>query len=104
MCSSPATEYYGPLGHLALKYAHLDLAFIEVQNITSLTGLLPELWGVQPMSDSTRAYVKENASAAKKFTASGSQSPATAWAGGFGMEQIEKGCLLNETTTSAVTV
>lgn len=105
ICSSPATEYWGPLGHLALQYAHLDLAFIEVQNITSLTGLLPELWGTQPMTETTKQYVKDNASAASNpKTVASDHSATTAWAGGIGMEDIHKGCLDKTQHDSVVTV
>merc|ERR1712146_286674 len=58
VCSTAATEYFGHLRHLSLKYAHLDMLFVEVRSFQSLTGLLPELWGVQPMSEFTKTCVK----------------------------------------------
>jgi len=58
ICSSPATEYYGELHHLALKFAHLDIGLVEYHR-KSLTGLLPELWGMQPMSEFTKSLIKE---------------------------------------------
>lgn len=58
VCSTPATEFHGHSHGLALKYAHLDLAFVEIKDVASLSGLLPELWGVRPMSEETRATIK----------------------------------------------
>eukprot|EP00931_Biecheleriopsis_adriatica_P102168 TRINITY_DN77183_c0_g1_i1.p1 TRINITY_DN77183_c0_g1~~TRINITY_DN77183_c0_g1_i1.p1 ORF type:complete len:170 (+),score=29.76 TRINITY_DN77183_c0_g1_i1:103-612(+) len=59
ICSTPASEYYGHQSYLAMKYAHLDIAFPQIRHFESLKGLLPELWGIQPMSNSTKALVKE---------------------------------------------
>merc|ERR1712217_488084 len=59
ICSAPATEYYGHLRHLALKFAHLDMIFLEIVNYKAVTGLLPELWGVQPMSETTKSFLKD---------------------------------------------
>jgi hypothetical protein len=58
ICSTPATEYYGSLRHLAMKYAHFDMAVVEMTNHQQVTGLFPELWGLKPMSKTTRAFVK----------------------------------------------
>lgn len=93
ICSAPSTEYYGHQRDLSIKYAHLDMAFIEVRDYTALTGLLPELWDVHPMSESTRALVK---SETKLSPATGDVT--TVWAGGLGMENITKTCFeQNET-------
>merc|ERR1712032_238092 len=59
ICSSAALEYYGARRHLSLQYAHLDMVLVEVADVEAFTGLLPELWGVQPMSASTKAFTKE---------------------------------------------
>lgn len=65
--SSPAREYYGDLAHLAVKYAHLDIIVLEMKNRADVRGVLPELWGVKPLSNKTRAVmdsppIVENAS------------------------------------------
>jgi len=102
ICSSPATEYYGHQRDLSLKYAHLNMFFMEVKNYTALTGLLPELWGVHPMSESTKASVKEEAPQAPKLAAASSDVE-SAWAGGLGMENITKNCFdQNETNVKLV--
>merc|ERR1719291_546716 len=59
ICSSAAHEYWGNRRELSLKYAHLDLAIIEVKNFDAVTGMLPELWGIHPMSEATKKYVKK---------------------------------------------
>eukprot|EP00931_Biecheleriopsis_adriatica_P106806 TRINITY_DN81186_c0_g1_i1.p1 TRINITY_DN81186_c0_g1~~TRINITY_DN81186_c0_g1_i1.p1 ORF type:complete len:547 (-),score=76.81 TRINITY_DN81186_c0_g1_i1:42-1682(-) len=66
ICSTPAAEYFssGYVRHLALKYAHLDLLLLDVSEHSQLTGFLPELWGIQPMSESSRAYLKDQTVAA----------------------------------------
>eukprot|EP00930_Biecheleria_cincta_P018167 TRINITY_DN14240_c0_g1_i1.p1 TRINITY_DN14240_c0_g1~~TRINITY_DN14240_c0_g1_i1.p1 ORF type:complete len:1119 (+),score=124.63 TRINITY_DN14240_c0_g1_i1:425-3358(+) len=62
VCSAPADEYYGDLHHLSLRYMHLDIGVIEALDFKKLTGLLPELWGIQPMSANTESYIKEDKS------------------------------------------
>ena len=47
--SSSAQEFYRN-GPLAAQHAHLDLEVIHMRNESNFTGLLPELWGLQPMS------------------------------------------------------
>ena len=47
--SSSAQEFYRN-GPLAAQHAHLDLELIHMRNASSFTGLLPEAWGLQPMS------------------------------------------------------
>jgi hypothetical protein len=94
ICSTPASEYYGHLRHLSLKYAHLDTLFIEVRNFTALTGLLPELWGVHPMSETTKKYVKEEApQIAPPSPACNATQKVWAGAGGFDMENFTKTCV-----------
>lgn len=48
--SSSALEFYwdDKDDHRALKYAHLDIQFLDMQNASSWTGLLPEVWGLVP--------------------------------------------------------
>jgi len=105
ICTSPADEYYGELSNLALRYAHLDLAIVEVKNYDELTGVLPELWGTKPMSETTRSYVKKENKPSKEFTKMESTSQ-TAWAGGLGtsLEDLTKGCLEADNETSILTV
>ena len=55
--SSSAFEYYMN-GPLAAQHAHLDLDFVDMKNESSFTGLLPEVWGLQPMSDDTARLLK----------------------------------------------
>lgn len=57
VCSSPAHEFYGWQKDLAVKNAHLDLAIIEVIDGQFLKGTLPELWGMQPLSKETEAFI-----------------------------------------------
>jgi len=85
VCSAPAAEYWGHQRDLSLKYAHLDLLFVEVIDFSKLTGLLPELWGVQEMTETTRSYVKNETAIAKSPNAS-----KAAQAGGMGVEDLEK--------------
>jgi len=55
--SSPATEYFGDHSYLAAKYAHLDVVILEMRDQESLRGILPELWGFRPMSNTTKALL-----------------------------------------------
>jgi len=91
ICSAPSTEYYGHQRDLSLKYAHLDVAFVEVVDYQALTGLLPELWGVQPMTESTKAFVKEEKPHAQQVTMESSVK-ATAWAGGPDVKNLTQSC------------
>eukprot|EP00931_Biecheleriopsis_adriatica_P092753 TRINITY_DN66535_c0_g1_i1.p1 TRINITY_DN66535_c0_g1~~TRINITY_DN66535_c0_g1_i1.p1 ORF type:complete len:563 (+),score=105.92 TRINITY_DN66535_c0_g1_i1:116-1804(+) len=90
ICSAPAPEYYGPLRHLSLKYAHLDLVFLQVRDYNSLSGLLPELWGLQPMSEFTKSTIKKRAPRASQEDAQNLSSKA-AWAD-IGLEGMQKAC------------
>merc|ERR1712217_49732 len=53
--SSPATEHSGEFAYLSVKYAHLDIHILEMQNRASIRGVLPELWGLKKMSNATKA-------------------------------------------------
>jgi len=39
----------------ALRYAHLDLLILEMRGETTFTGILPQLWGVLPLSEEVEA-------------------------------------------------
>merc|ERR1711976_308788 len=39
---------------LAMEYMHLDLMTLQMTGEEDFTGLLPELWGTRPLSDSSR--------------------------------------------------
>lgn len=54
ICSAPAYEYSGWQRHLSVRYAHLDLLILRMAPPESLEGVLPELWGVRPMTEATR--------------------------------------------------
>jgi len=90
ICSSPASEYYGNLHHLALKYAHLDIMFMDIVDVKALTGLLPELWGVQPMTERTRSYVKKISDLTK--TDAEANIAGLAFAGGLSIHESLKAC------------
>lgn len=99
ICSAPAEEYYGDFQDLALKYGHLDMVFIDVRDFKSLSGLLPELWGVQPMSDATKATLVDvdvdTASALNDYIAGNASDIASA--GGIGLENLSSDCFLFDT-------
>jgi len=57
--SSSAREYYGEGSPLSTLYAHLDFQVFDMQGEESFGGILPELWGVKPLSSETAAMVKE---------------------------------------------
>jgi len=60
--SSGAREYFierGDSFHLANEYSHLDLEIMEIHDHDQLRGILPELWGLQPISEQTKALLKE---------------------------------------------
>lgn len=59
ICSRPAHYYTGHLRQLSVKYAHLDMTFLNIKDTGALRGVLPELWGLVPMSESTKSYVKK---------------------------------------------
>jgi len=59
--SSGAREYFidrGDSKHLAMEYSHLDLEIMEIRDNDELRGILPELWGILPMSEETKALRK----------------------------------------------
>lgn len=60
--SSGAREYFIERGdslHLANEYSHLDLEIMEIHDDSQLRGILPELWGLQEISEQTKALLKE---------------------------------------------
>lgn len=93
LCTSPADEYYGQLRHLALKYAHLDIGIVEVKDYSQFQGTLPELWGLVPMSEATKALVKEDKSTFKKLSISTD----------LGLENLQKECASDNSTQENVT-
>jgi hypothetical protein len=107
VCSSPATEYYGTFHHLSVAYAHLDIMFPEVRDYDLLTGLLPELWGTQPMSKETEALITKKEEKSNETPKAIQEDVAklsskAAWAGGIGMESLETLCM--EQNESGATV
>jgi len=54
--SSSAVEFYGH-SPLAAMHAHLDIYFPHMRNESSFTGLLAEVWGLQPLSQATALLV-----------------------------------------------
>jgi len=91
ICSAPAVEYFGNQRDLSLKYAHLDMVFPEVSDFKALYGLLPELWGVQPMSETTKSYLKEMPETPQLDLGNSSVDKMVS-AGGLGMEELYKDC------------
>lgn len=104
VCSTPATEFHGHSHSLALKYAHLDLAFVEIRDVANLSGLLPELWGVRPMSEATRATVKKEERIGRQMPVSRSDSKiqVTAWSGG--LAELTEDCLRRVDNETALKV
>jgi len=56
--SSPATEYSGDFSYLSMEYAHLDIHILDMEHKKSVRGLLPELWGIQKMTNRTMEFCK----------------------------------------------
>ena len=55
--SSSAFEYYMN-GLLATQHAHLHIDFLYMKNESSFSGLLPEVWGLRPLSEATARLMK----------------------------------------------
>lgn len=55
--SSSAIEYYGNTEE-AMKHIHLDIDIQDMVRPETFGGVLPEIWGLRPMSNSTRAMIK----------------------------------------------
>ena len=71
ICAAAAHEYVGI--PLALEFAHLDI-LVDMQRSVAggLRGILPEIWGLKPMSASTRALLRpQRLSEANLTTAKG---------------------------------
>jgi len=60
VCSSSAHEYFGN-GIGAWEFAHLDINFANVtaETTSSLKGVLPELWGLVPVSNRTKSFIQK---------------------------------------------
>eukprot|EP00747_Dinoflagellata_sp_TGD_P158572 gnl/TRDRNA2_/TRDRNA2_177820_c1_seq3.p2 gnl/TRDRNA2_/TRDRNA2_177820_c1~~gnl/TRDRNA2_/TRDRNA2_177820_c1_seq3.p2 ORF type:complete len:210 (+),score=33.45 gnl/TRDRNA2_/TRDRNA2_177820_c1_seq3:725-1354(+) len=103
ICSSLTQGYHGDLHNLHNlsmidAHPHFYLSVQEVTKWKAVTGLLPELWGTQVMSESTRTCVKAEETASSNLTpaegdavlASSQEAfrrdreKALAWAGGSG--------------------
>jgi len=56
--SASALEYYydDADDKRALQYSHLDFDVRDIQDISSVSGLLPEIWGIVPTSKQTLAH------------------------------------------------
>jgi len=104
VCAAAAGEYYGSKErHLAIKFAHLNLAIVETKNLTALEGILPELWGLQPLSEEAAGYITRGETVKHAAPEGWDQEPtvtidpsavmkALAWAGGPHPEDLQKSC------------
>jgi hypothetical protein len=107
VCSSPAHEFFGWQYNLSIENAHLDLVIVQIQNSQELRGILPELWGMQPLSDETSKFIVHDSSndttLSKNSSAKaigvevpklpeGSLPKGQAWAGGFGHDDLLQSC------------
>mmetsp|Transcript_89358 Transcript_89358/g.158541 ORF Transcript_89358/g.158541 Transcript_89358/m.158541 type:complete len:146 (+) Transcript_89358:1-438(+) len=97
ICSSPATEFFGEKRELSRSFAHLDMVLVEIRYPRLITGLLPELWGLQPMSNKTREYLKLES---EGLPQAGDEKTA-AFAGAIGMESILEDCKENTASVFA---
>jgi len=59
--ASPASEYSSHRPDLAVRYSHVDVIVLEMHHRHALKGLLPELWGIKPMSNLTKAFLVDPA-------------------------------------------
>lgn len=57
--STSAVEYYGYDSELAITNAHLDFMVLEMRDAGSFGGILPELWGLRPLTDKVRAMIDD---------------------------------------------
>mmetsp|Transcript_3650 Transcript_3650/g.10022 ORF Transcript_3650/g.10022 Transcript_3650/m.10022 type:complete len:522 (-) Transcript_3650:77-1642(-) len=55
--STPAGGFEGAHAHLAAEYAHLDFV-LHMKERDTCHGILPELWGLRPISNSTSAMLR----------------------------------------------
>jgi len=73
---------------------------LEITNAANIDGLLPQLWGVKPLSEENAAYLDEGPAAAN-----GSVNPlpkATGWAGGSAPEDLQM--IAAEAKDEAITI
>lgn len=59
--SSSAVEYFGS-SRDAVDHAHLDVQVTDMFQPESFSGALPEMWGLRPISASTKAMIKSQVS------------------------------------------
>lgn len=58
IAASPASEFANWRPDLSVKYAHLDIIVSEMHDRKALKGIMPELWGIQPMSNRTKSFLE----------------------------------------------
>lgn len=58
--AASAHEYYGWNDYHGRKYAHLDVEIVNMREQQLFTGVLPELWGIQPLSEDVRLMMKNS--------------------------------------------
>lgn len=74
VCSSPAQEFFGWQRDLSIKNAHLDLAILEFLHAYEVKGTLPQLWGMQPLSEEVKEMIKHEEQVVKPPPAIETQS------------------------------
>jgi len=90
ICSAPAMEYFGGQRQLAIQFAHLDVAVLEITNAIDIDGLLPQLWGVKPLSDDNAKYLDDAPTSAMPANVSANELPETAgWVGSGTPEDLQ---------------
>jgi len=57
IAASPASEYSSFRPDLAVRYSHIDIIILEMHHRHALKGLLPELWGIKPLSNRTKSFL-----------------------------------------------
>jgi len=105
ICSAPASEYFGWQRDLAIKFAHLDVAVHKISS-SKADGLLPQLWGVRPLSEENARYLEDDDTSSKdvdQANASVKPLPESAgWAGGPTPEDLQ--VLVAAPADAAITV
>eukprot|EP00747_Dinoflagellata_sp_TGD_P148110 gnl/TRDRNA2_/TRDRNA2_176876_c1_seq2.p1 gnl/TRDRNA2_/TRDRNA2_176876_c1~~gnl/TRDRNA2_/TRDRNA2_176876_c1_seq2.p1 ORF type:complete len:377 (+),score=56.53 gnl/TRDRNA2_/TRDRNA2_176876_c1_seq2:65-1195(+) len=98
VCSSLSQKYFGDLRDVSMLDAHpyFNVGVLDVADWKVVTGLLPELWGNQVMSETTKTYVKKEQSSSDLTVADADaelafrrdREKALAWAGGAGVHTM----------------
>jgi len=90
ICSTPAKEYFSWNRELAIQFAHLDVAIFEITSTSKVDGLLPQLWGIKPLTEENAKYLDEDVDDAATANASENPLPATAgWAGSAAPKDLQ---------------